>query len=58
MEQLAGKLPALAAMAVPLALATGFHRAAVPPEGLIHMYAAGAVHLLPVGALGAQQAAS
>ena len=57
MEQPAGKFPAFPTVAVPFALAAGFYRAAVPPEGLVHMYAAGAVHLLPVGTLGAQQAA-
>ena len=57
-EQRAGEIAALTAMLVSLALTAGLHRAAVSPEWLVHMYAAGAVHLLPVGALGTQQSAS
>jgi len=58
MEQFAGEVSALPAMPVPLALTAGFHRTAVPPKGLVHMYAARAVYLALIGALGAQQTAS
>lgn len=58
MEQFAWKLSTLAAVFKALVLAAGLHRAGIAPERLVHMYAARAVHLLPVGALGTQQAAS
>jgi len=53
MEQFAGKAAALPTVPISLALTAGLHRTAVSPKGLAHMYAAGAIYLALIGALGA-----
>jgi hypothetical protein len=52
-QQGAGELPALAAVGEAFSLAARLHRAAVAPEGLLNLRAAGAAQLLPIGTFSA-----
>ena len=48
LQQIAGKILTLSAMRMSLCLTASFHRAAVSPKRLLHVDAAGAVHLLAI----------
>ena len=57
-EQRSGKCTAPPAVLISFGFAAGFHRAALTPKGLFHLYAAFASHLFSVSARAAQDAAS
>ena len=57
-QQGTDKIRTFAAMLQAFLLAAGFHRAAVRPEGLVHLYAPLAAHRFTKAAIAAQQPAS